>query len=59
MEVLVDRRTGTVFVLCYRQAVGATQSVWNDVIKEHWMFMKEISSDGDVSTVSAQTEITQ
>ena len=36
----------------FRQAVGATVTVWNDVIQEPWMFMKEISSDGDVSTVS-------
>ena len=34
-----------------RQAVGATVTVWNDVTEEVWMFMKEISSDGDVSTV--------
>ena len=27
--------------------------MWNDVTKEVWMFMKEISSDGDVSTVSS------
>ena len=38
---------------CFRQAVGATVTVWNDVIQEAWMFMEEISSDGDVSTVSA------
>lgn len=25
--------------------------VWNNVINETWVFMKEISSDGDVSTV--------
>ena len=29
-------------------------TVWNDVTEEVWMFMKEISSDGDVSTVSQQ-----
>ena len=27
-------------------------TVWNEVAEEVWMFMKEISSDGDVSTVS-------
>ena len=35
-----------------RQAVAGTVSVWNDVAKVPWMFLKEISSDGDVSTVS-------
>ena len=35
-----------------RQAVGGTITVWNNVTNEVWMFMKEISSDGDVSTVS-------
>jgi len=25
--------------------------VWNNVTEQMWMFMKEISSDGDVSTV--------
>ena len=36
----------------FRQAVGATVTVWNDVTQEVWLFMEEISSDGDVSTVS-------
>ena len=42
-----------IFVLSYpcRQAVGGTVTVWNEVREEIWMFMKEISSDGDVSTV--------
>lgn len=40
------------FVLLYRQAVGGTVAVWNNVTEEPWMFLKEISSDGDVSTVS-------
>ena len=37
--------------LTHRQATGGTIAVYNDVTKETWMFMKEISSDGDVSTV--------
>jgi len=37
--------------LVYRQVTGGTQAVWNPVLKEPWVFMKEISSDGDVSTV--------
>ena len=37
--------------VCCRQAAGGTVVVWNNVTEEIWMFMKEISSDGDVSTV--------
>jgi len=37
--------------LVYRQVVGGTQAVYNPVTGEDWVFMKEISSDGDVSTV--------
>eukprot|EP00928_Gymnodinium_smaydae_P075059 TRINITY_DN5807_c0_g2_i1.p1 TRINITY_DN5807_c0_g2~~TRINITY_DN5807_c0_g2_i1.p1 ORF type:complete len:694 (+),score=93.34 TRINITY_DN5807_c0_g2_i1:73-2154(+) len=37
--------------LVYRQVIGGTQAVWNPLTKEPWVFMKEISSDGDVSTV--------
>ena len=43
---------GTVIAVYFsRQAIGATVAVYNPVIDETWMFMKEISSDGDVSTV--------
>ena len=42
--------------VCYRQAVGATIAVANNVTGEIWMFMKEISSDGDVSTVCKLSE---
>eukprot|EP00401_Gymnodinium_catenatum_P037391 CAMPEP_0117518306 /NCGR_PEP_ID=MMETSP0784-20121206/32063_1 /TAXON_ID=39447 /ORGANISM="" /LENGTH=705 /DNA_ID=CAMNT_0005314221 /DNA_START=1 /DNA_END=2118 /DNA_ORIENTATION=- len=41
----------TLASLVYRQVLGGTQAVWNPVLKEAWVFMKEISSDGDVSTV--------
>lgn len=41
----------TLASLVYRQTVGGTQSVWNPVLNKPWVFMKEISSDGDVSTV--------
>lgn len=34
-----------------RQTVGATIQVYNNVTGGQWMFMKEISSDGDISTV--------
>ena len=30
---------------------GATVAVYNNVTEEPWMFLKEISSGGDVSTV--------
>lgn len=32
--------------------MGGTIAVWNNITGEPWMFLKEISSDGDVSTVS-------
>jgi len=41
----------TIASLAWRQVAGGTVAVWNNVTKEMWMFMKEISSDGDVSTV--------
>jgi len=41
----------TLASLVYRQVTGGTQEVWNPLLKEPWVFMKEISSDGDVSTV--------
>eukprot|EP00929_Paragymnodinium_shiwhaense_P011916 TRINITY_DN11831_c0_g1_i1.p1 TRINITY_DN11831_c0_g1~~TRINITY_DN11831_c0_g1_i1.p1 ORF type:complete len:720 (-),score=103.50 TRINITY_DN11831_c0_g1_i1:293-2452(-) len=37
--------------LVYRQVTGATVVAWNPVLSKPWPFMKEISSDGDVSTV--------
>jgi len=41
----------TVASLAYRQALGGMKLVWNDKIKMPWYFLKEISSDGDASTV--------
>merc|ERR1712032_629138 len=41
----------TLASLAYRQVTAGTRAVWNPVAKEAWVFMKEISSDGDVSTV--------
>ena len=35
----------------YRQVFGATVAVYNNVTGGPWMFLKEISSGGDVSTV--------
>eukprot|EP01061_Rhynchopus_euleeides_P014586 TRINITY_DN25229_c0_g1_i2.p1 TRINITY_DN25229_c0_g1~~TRINITY_DN25229_c0_g1_i2.p1 ORF type:complete len:682 (+),score=226.46 TRINITY_DN25229_c0_g1_i2:39-2084(+) len=37
--------------LAYRQVAGSMVTVWNSVENVVWVFMKEISSDGDVSTV--------
>eukprot|EP01059_Diplonema_ambulator_P010788 TRINITY_DN2081_c0_g4_i1.p1 TRINITY_DN2081_c0_g4~~TRINITY_DN2081_c0_g4_i1.p1 ORF type:complete len:687 (+),score=230.93 TRINITY_DN2081_c0_g4_i1:54-2114(+) len=37
--------------LIYRQVTGSMITVWNNITSEPWVFMKEISSDGDVSTV--------
>jgi hypothetical protein len=41
----------TIASLAYRQVVGATVLTWNAQKQDYWGFMKEISSDGDVSTV--------
>ena len=41
----------SIAALVWRQVVGGTIVVWNNVTNEEWRFMKEISSDGDVSTV--------
>lgn len=41
----------TLTALAYRQCVGGTKLTWNPEKKMPWYFMKEISSDGDVSTV--------
>ena len=37
--------------LAYRQVTGGTKLVFNQIKNETWLFLKEISSDGDVSTV--------
>ena len=37
----------------FLQVMGATSTAWNERTQEVWPFMKEISSDGDVSTVDA------
>jgi len=41
----------TFSALAHRQATGATILVWNEERKQPWGYMKEISSDGDISTV--------
>jgi len=37
--------------LVYRQVTGSLEKTYNPDVDETWVFMKEISSDGDVSTV--------
>ncbi|KAK8791797.1 hypothetical protein WA158_005174 [Blastocystis sp. Blastoise] len=41
----------TVTALVYRQVTGGCKWVWNPVEEKEWIFMKEISSDGDISTI--------
>lgn len=41
----------TLYALIHRQVTGSTKWVYNPVRNTTWAFMKEISSDGDVSTV--------
>ena len=41
----------TYTAIAHRQTTGATVTVWNEERKAVWAYMKEISSDGDVSTV--------
>jgi len=41
----------TLTALAYRQVFAACKLVWNPVNQAVWYFMKEISSDGDLSTV--------
>ena len=45
------QRYATYAALAHRQATGATVAVWNPARQMAWAYMKEISSDGDVSTV--------
>ena len=45
------QRYATYAALAHRQATGATVTVWNEARGEVWAYMKEISSDGDISTV--------
>ena len=51
LTVRAGQRYATLAVLAHRQVMGATTSVWNEERQEPWVYMKEQSSDGDVSTV--------
>ena len=37
--------------LAYRQTLAATKLVWNHNLNETWNFLKEISTNGDMSTM--------
>eukprot|EP01102_Stenamoeba_stenopodia_P018990 TRINITY_DN7053_c0_g1_i1.p1 TRINITY_DN7053_c0_g1~~TRINITY_DN7053_c0_g1_i1.p1 ORF type:complete len:718 (-),score=181.78 TRINITY_DN7053_c0_g1_i1:51-1958(-) len=41
----------TIGALAFRQCFAASKLVWHPTLETTWMFMKEISSDGDLSTV--------
>jgi hypothetical protein len=41
----------TVASLAYRQAFAGMKLVYNSKLQAPWYFLKEISSDGDLSTV--------
>eukprot|EP01125_Pyxidicula_operculata_P012595 TRINITY_DN4140_c0_g1_i1.p1 TRINITY_DN4140_c0_g1~~TRINITY_DN4140_c0_g1_i1.p1 ORF type:complete len:704 (-),score=160.03 TRINITY_DN4140_c0_g1_i1:35-2146(-) len=41
----------TLGALAFRQVMAGSKLVWNTQLQQSWYFMKEISSDGDLSTV--------
>ena len=51
LEQAGGQKYATIAALAYRQCVGGTKLVWNTRENKLWYFMKEISSDGDLSTV--------
>jgi hypothetical protein len=51
LEQAGGQKYATIAALAYRQCAGGTKLVWNTKEKKLWYFMKEISSDGDLSTV--------
>eukprot|EP00755_Sulcionema_specki_P006398 Sspe_Gene.35342::Locus_17133_Transcript_1_1_Confidence_1.000_Length_3093::g.35342::m.35342 len=51
LESAGGRKYAEMGALVYRQVTGSLKGVWNHVRQEPWFFMKEISSDGDVSTI--------
>lgn len=48
---IIGDEYATLLSLVHRQVTGACVTVWNDERQEPWSYMKEQSSDGDVSTV--------
>eukprot|EP00026_Physarum_polycephalum_P004399 Phypoly_transcript_04418.p1 GENE.Phypoly_transcript_04418~~Phypoly_transcript_04418.p1 ORF type:complete len:712 (+),score=112.47 Phypoly_transcript_04418:73-2136(+) len=51
MQQIGGDEYATLTALAYRQCVGGTKMTWNPEKNSPWYFMKEISSDGDISTV--------
>lgn len=51
LEQAGGQKYATIAALAYRQCAGGTKLVWNTKENKLWYFMKEISSDGDLSTV--------
>ena len=51
LTALAGERYAALAVLAHRQVMGATTAVWNDDSQAAWLYMKEQSSDGDISTV--------
>eukprot|EP01087_Luapelamoeba_hula_P009335 TRINITY_DN2407_c0_g1_i1.p1 TRINITY_DN2407_c0_g1~~TRINITY_DN2407_c0_g1_i1.p1 ORF type:complete len:693 (-),score=120.69 TRINITY_DN2407_c0_g1_i1:52-2130(-) len=51
MTALGGAQYATLSALAYRQTAAGTKLVWNDQLNTMWYFAKEISSDGDLSTV--------
>ena len=48
---LVGDKLTTLLALIHRQVLGATLTVWNEERQTPWVFLKEMSTGGDVSTM--------
>lgn len=51
MQAKVSAEYATLGALAYRQTYAATKIVWNDKLQMPWIFLKEISSAGDINTI--------
>lgn len=51
LEAAGGAEYATLASLAYRQVLAGSKLVWNPATLSPWYFMKEISSDGDLSTV--------
>jgi hypothetical protein len=45
--------------LAYRQTLAALKPVWNDKIGDWWVFLKEISTNGDMQVLSRRSSVTR
>ena len=48
---LVGPKLTTLMALIHRQVLGSTLTVWNEERQTPWVFLKEMSTGGDVSTM--------